>query len=109
VNAIKNENYEEAYGYLSASALEDEPMYNTFEKWSAMFLKPSDVDAWRATIGEAVIDEDSALAKVTVTIEVFDPEGVFSNPVYTYHYPFSLEKEDGDWKITSPLYSRLMY
>jgi hypothetical protein len=109
VNAIKNENLEEAYGYLSASALEDTPRYDTFEEWSALFLYPGDADAWRASIDEAVVDDDSLLAKVTVTIEVFDPDGVFSNPVYKRYYAFSLEKQDDVWKITSPLYNRLTY
>ncbi len=107
VNAIRNRDYEEAYGYLSSSALEDEPRYNTFEQWSGMFLNRGQVDAWRAEIGEPEIHDNKAV--VMVTVEVFDPDSVFGDPVDTMYYQFILEKQDGVWKITSPLYNKIIY
>ena len=106
IYAIKDGNYEEAYGYLSPSALEGDLRYGTYEEWSDMFLYREWADAWRAIIGEPEIRGDKAT--VSVSIEIFNPDGVFSNPVDTRYYPFTLEKQEGTWKITSPLY-RVIY
>jgi hypothetical protein len=105
--AIKNRNYEEAYGYLSASAIADEGRYDSFEEWSRTFLNRENVDPWRAIIGNAEYIDGKAY--VTVTIEFFDPEGLFSDPVRAWYYPFTLEQEGAVWKITSPLNVKITY
>jgi len=100
--AIKDGNYEEAYGYLSPSVLKDDPGYGTYEEWSGMFMYREWADTWRAKIGKPEIRGDKAT--VSVAIEIFNPDGVFRDPVDTRYYPFMLEKQEGVWKIISPLY-----
>jgi hypothetical protein len=107
VIAIKNQDYGEAYGYLSASAIADEGRYNSFEEWSRMFLNRDRGDPWRAVIGEAEYFDNKAF--VDVTIEIFSPEGLFGDPVREMYYPFTLEQEGGVWKITSPLDVKITY
>ncbi|UCC17161.1 MAG: hypothetical protein JSU58_01025, partial [Dehalococcoidales bacterium] len=97
--AIEDGNYEEAYDYLSPSALEEDLRYGTYEEWAGMFMYREWADAWRAVIDEPEIRGDKAT--VSVTIEIFNPDGVFSNPVDTRYYPFTLEKQEGIWKIIS--------
>jgi hypothetical protein len=105
--AVKNRDYEEAYGYLSASAIADEERYSSFEEWSRMFLNRDGGDPWRAVIGEAEYFDSKAF--VDVTIEIFSPEGIFGDPVRELYYPFTLEQQDGAWKIISPLDARIIY
>ena len=107
VLAIKNRDYEEAYGYLSASAIADEGRYNSFEEWSRMFLSRNREDPWRAVIGEAEYLDSKAF--VDVTIEIFSPAGLFGDPVRKLYYPFTLEKQGDAWKIISPLDARIIY
>lgn len=107
VFAIKNRNYEEAYAYLSTSAIDEEERYYSFEEWSRIVVSHDNSDAWRATIGDA--EYHGGKAFVTVTIEIFDPEGLFRDPVRTRYYPFILEKRDNAWKITSPLDVKIIY
>jgi hypothetical protein len=107
VLAIKNRDYEEAYGYLSTSAITDEGRYSSFEEWSRMFLNRNRRDPWRADIGEAEYLDNKAF--VDVTIEIFSPGGLFGDPVRELYYPFTLEKQEGAWKIISPLDARIIY
>ena len=67
-----------------------------------MYMYREWADAWRAIIDEPEIHGDKAT--VNVRIEVFNPDGVFSDPVDTRYYYFTLENQEGAWKITSPLY-----
>jgi hypothetical protein len=107
VFAIQNRDYEEAYGYLSTSAIADEGRYNSFEEWSRQFLNRRGGDPWRAIIGDA--EYSGGKAFVTVSIEVFEPEGLLQDPVRMWYYPFTLEQEDDGWKITSPIDARITY
>ena len=107
VYAIKEKDYKKAYGYLSTSAIADEGRYNSFEDWSRQLLNRSGGDPWRAIIGDA--EYSGGKAFLTVTIEFFDPEGLFNDPVRTWYYPFTLEQEDDVWKITSPLDVTITY
>lgn len=107
VLAIQNQDYEEAYGYLSASAIADEGRYNSFEEWSRGYLNDYYKDAWRAIIGDAEYRNGKAF--ITVTIEFFKPEGLLRDPVTTWYYPFTLEREGDVWKITSPLDVKITY
>ncbi|UCC16864.1 MAG: hypothetical protein JSU58_11000, partial [Dehalococcoidales bacterium] len=86
--------------------LEEDLRYGTYEEWAGMFMYREWADAWRAVIDEPEIRGNKAT--VSVTIEIFNPDGVFSNPVDTRYYPFTLEKQEGIWKIISPLY-RVIY
>ena len=108
VYAIKNQDYEEAYGYLSASAIADEGRYNSFEEWSRMVINRDNADPWRAVIDAA--EYRGGKAFVTVTIDIFNPEGLFRDPINTmYYYTFTLEQQDDVWKITSPLDVKITY
>lgn len=107
VYAFKNKDYERAYGYLSASAIADEGRYDSFEEWSRMFLNRDSGDPWRAVIGEAEYHDGKAF--VTVTIEIFRPDGLFNDPVSMWSYPFTLEKENDTWKIISPIDMKIPY
>ncbi len=105
VYAIRDKDYEKAYSYLSPSAIADEGRYNSFEEWSRMVVNRA--NPWRATIGEA--EYLGSKAFVTVTIETFDPEGIFRDPVLVWYYPFTLEQEDDIWKIISPIDMKIPY
>ncbi|UCD08481.1 MAG: hypothetical protein JSU79_08990 [Dehalococcoidales bacterium] len=102
IYAINDGNFEEAYSYLSPSALEDDLRNGTYEDWSGMYMYREWADAWRAIIDEPEILGEKAT--VNVRIEVFKPDGVFRDPVDTRYYYFTLENQEGAWKITSPLY-----
>lgn len=105
--AIKNRDYEEAYGYLSTQSLDGEMRFDSFEEWSRMFLNRGRADPWRAVIGEAEYFDSKAF--VDVTIEIFNPGGLFDDPVREIYYPFTLEQQDGIWKIISPLDARIIF
>jgi hypothetical protein len=99
--------YEEAYSYLSPSAIAKETYYSSYEKWSQGFLQNQRTNAWRATLGKSVITDDKA--SVTVTIDVFRPDAPFIDPVSTSYYTFMLKKEGAFWRITSPVFPLYFY
>jgi hypothetical protein len=107
IYAIKDGDYEEAYGYLSTLAIADQERYDSFEEWSRLIVNRGNTDPWRATISDAEYRGGNTF--VTVTIEIFDPEGMLRDPVKKRYYPFTLEKQDNAWKITSPLDVRIIY
>ena len=67
-----------------------------------MYMYREWADACKAIIDEPEIRGDKAT--VNVRIEVFNPDGVFRDPVDTRYYYFTLENQEGALKITSPLY-----
>ena len=105
--AIEAEDYEKAYSYLSPSAIAEESRYNSYENWSQAFLQRRQTNAWKATIGESSVTDDTA--RVAVAIDIFRPSSPFENPVRTRHYTFQLKKEGTSWSITAPVYPLYLY
>jgi len=105
--AIEADDYWQAYNYLSPSALDEESRYNTYEKWIQAYLERRQTNAWKATLGEPSVSENTSV--VPVTIDIFKPNIPFEDPVRTRRYTFTLEKKDDVWSITSPVYPLYLY
>ncbi len=105
--AIKAEDYEKAYSYLSPAALAESTYFDTYEKWSQRYSRYRESPGWKATLGESSITGDEAT--VEVTIAVFRPETPFTDPVHARRYDFELEKEGASWKITYPIQPLYFY
>jgi len=100
--AIEAEDYEQAYSYLSPAATSEESRYNTYEGWHQGLLQRKQTNAWKVTLGESSVTETKAV--VPVTVDIFSPDTPFEDPVSTRSYTFTLEKEEGLWRIISPAY-----
>lgn len=105
--AIKAEDYEKAYGYLSPAALAESTYFDTYEKWSQRYSRYRESRGWKATLGESTVTGDEAT--VEVTIDVFRPSVPFTDPVYTRRYDFHLDKEGTSWKMTYPIQPLYFY
>ena len=105
--AIQEQNYREAYSYLSFDPSEK---ITTYDDWLRMVggipQMPYSV-TWKATLGKMTQNVD--VASVEVAIDTFRPEGPFIDPVRTQLIIFQLAKISGQWLITSPTYIYWIY
>lgn len=95
--AVRDGDYLAAEGYLSPS--DDDRTELKFLRNRA--IGSSEGPGWKATLGNTIIRDDEA--SVEVTVDVFRPRGPFDNAVNTQQITFFLVKEEGSWKITSPV------
>ena len=99
--ALQNEDYAKAYSFITQPDMtrpEDHKM--TYDMWRGQYNRPSEKNAWKATIGKAIIIGNDAT--VDVVIDVFRPQGPFSDPINTNRMSFSLRKAGAGWTIISP-------
>jgi hypothetical protein len=105
--AIQEQDYREAYGYLS---FDPSQKITTYDDWLRMVggipAMPYQ-SAWKATLGRTTQEGDSA--SVEVTIDTFRPGGPFVEPVRSQLMIFQLVKIGGEWLITSPTYIYWIY
>jgi hypothetical protein len=94
--ALEDEDYEEAYGYLSSTARE-EAFYGL--SWQDYFGGYGEKPAWQAALGESWVLVN--VATVDVTFTIFQHRGLL-DPTHTNHVTFRLNKEGDSWGITSP-------
>ncbi len=95
--AVRDGDYLAAEDYLST---EDD------DRTELKFLRNQPIDSseapgWKATLGDTIIKDDEAT--VEVTVDIFQPRGPFENALNTRQTTFFLIKEEGAWKITSPV------
>jgi hypothetical protein len=104
--AIQEQDYREAYGYLSFDSSQKD---TTYDDWLPTVGSISRITqtTWKATLGETTQNDDSA--SVEVSIDKFRPEGPFADPVRNQLIIFRLAKIDGRWFITSPTYVYWIY
>lgn len=102
LHAVKAEDYEKAYSYLSPTTLAEQTRSNTYEEWSQRSSWWRESSGWKAILGESSITGDEAT--VTVIIDIFSPEVPFTDPTHSRIYNFQLKKDDTSWKITSPIH-----
>ena len=95
--ALEDEDYREAYAYLSAGS----QRACAFED----FLRRAshrDVRGSRTTLEDTQRLDDTAI--VTAEVTVFDLDVPFDPYEYTYRRTFSLRLEEGEWRLVSPDY-----
>ena len=97
--AVKDQDYEKAYGFLSLQS--EEVKGNPFDNWIRSAQSPGDMSSWKAGIVKSTVRDGNAT--VEVGIDVFRPNRPFSDPVNTNRITFLLQKEDGMWKIIQPV------
>lgn len=95
--ALEDEDYREAYAYLSASS----QRACSFED----FLQNA---SYRDVRGSRMTLEDirrlDGTAIVTAEVTVFDLDVPFDPYEYTYRETFNLRLEEGQWRLVSPAY-----
>lgn len=94
--ALQNKDYAKAYSFITQP--EDPKM--TYDMWRGRYNRPAEQNAWKVTIGKAIIIGNDAT--VDVVIDVFRPQGPLSDPINTNRMSFSLRKAGADWTIISP-------
>ena len=94
--ALQNEDYAKAYSFITQP--EDPKM--TYDMWRGQYNRPTEQNAWKVTIGKAIIIGNDAT--VDVVIEVFRQQGPFSDPININRMSFSLRKAGAGWTIISP-------
>ncbi len=95
--ALQDEDYIKAYTYITPPA--NDKM--SYDAWRSSYYRSSEKSVWKVTIGKSKITGDEAT--VDVVIDVFRPQGPFSEPVNTNRMNFSLKKAGSSWTITSPV------
>ena len=105
--AVQEQNYREAYGYLS---FDPSQKITTYDDWLRMVggIPQMPYQAtWKATLGKTTQNGDGA--NVEVSIDTFRPGGPFVDPVRSQLIIFQLAKIGGKWLITSPTYIYWIY
>ena len=100
--AVHENRFEDAYAYLKFSSYE---RVGTFEEWMQFYVgwpEPTKQHTWKATLAE--IYTEGSKSAVEVIIDTFRPGSIFENPIYSQNVFFTLERFEGKWFITSPVY-----
>ena len=107
--ALKAEDYEQAYSYLSSTALTEYSYYEFYDEWSRPFSRRQESPGWKATLGKSSVIGDEATVDVVVDVFIFRPSGLFENPVRTQYITFHLKKVDASWSIVDPVWLWFFY
>ena len=94
--AIRDGDYTAAESYLTFPDVDDKDLNVLRPNYRA-----TEGPGWKATLGDTTINGDEAT--VEVFVDVFRVRGPFENSVNTQRVNFLLEREEGVWKITSPV------
>jgi len=108
VMALQRGDYDGAAKYLSVTAYQPDKrippdvLTPPVPVWPQPPQIPPRQDvSWRAVLNDTTITGDTA--QVNITVYVFRPGGPFSDPVRTNFVSFSLQKENGAWRIIYPV------
>lgn len=104
--AVREQDYREAYGYLSFDPSQKIVTYDDWLRRVGGTSRPYQA-TWKATLGKTTQNGDNA--SVEVSIDTFRPEGPFADPVRNQLIVFQLAKIGGKWLITSPIYIYWIY
>ncbi len=100
--ALEEEDYREAYSYLSEESRAENEWVATFESWVGYNYYPEQrKSVWKVTVIE--VDNYNLTASVDVEISSFEPNAAFSVPVYSYRQVYRLDNTESGWKIREPL------
>ena len=105
--AIQEQNYREAYSYLSFDPLQKITTYDDWLRMVGGIPQMPYQTTWKATLGKTTQNGDGAT--VEVSIDTFRPGGPFVDPVRSQLKIFQLAKFGGKWLITSPTYIYWIY
>jgi hypothetical protein len=104
LQALQSRDYPEAFKYLKVT--EPKTGELTYSEWLPTVQRPSSMPAvtWRATLDKTTIT--GATATVGVSVDLFESQGPFEDPVRTQNIIFNLTKIEGTWYITTrpPIY-----
>ncbi len=104
--AIQDREFQKAYSYIYippvSSPTDPKAVYpaSSYEFW-IISAENAASKTWKANLGRITISGNTAT--VAVTVEVFQTQGLFENPVSTNNVIFSLQKQGTDWLITAPV------
>ena len=107
--ALQEKDYQLAYSYLLFDSSVKIP-YTSYSDWlSSVTAMPaiSSQSVWKATLSQVTLNDDSA--SVEVTIDTFQPGGLFADTLRSQLIIFQLSKINGKWLITSPTYIYWIY
>lgn len=100
--ALQNGEYDRAYGYLSDN-LEEKPSVSEFAtQLRRMTDYRSGEHSIRMKIERTSLEDDEAWVEVTVS--EFRAHSLFDRSEYTRHETVSLQRENGQWRITQFFY-----
>ena len=102
--ALENEDYQQAYTYLSPNMPEITPYSNWLMQNTN---RPAGQTGWRATLGKTV--QNGGYATVDVMIETSYPGGMMSSSQSNLPVSFDLTETGNSWLITSPTYIYWIY
>jgi hypothetical protein len=104
--AIDEGDYAAAWGYLAPRPDGEKLAYDA---WLRSVMAPSSgSSSYRATLGDTSVSGDSATVEVIVD-HLRSQDGIFGDPVDTSRVDFFLQKLDGAWKISDPVYVWWLY
>ena len=100
---VQEKDYQKAYSYLSFGPTDKTTTYNNW----IMGVSPLTPATWKATLGKVTENGDNTT--VEVTIDTFQPGGLFADTLRSQLIIFQLSKINGKWLITSPTYIYWIY
>ncbi len=100
LKALEDQDWEEAYGYLSESVKSSRVRDSYIQRKGAGHV---DEDANRRIVLERS-EVTGTEAKITISISTFRSSGPMETSDYTSRIDFRLQKEGDYWKITAPTY-----
>jgi len=104
LQAVQEKDLVNAYNYLvipENTSIDGRPIpEQPFDFWVRSAENAAD-STWKATLGKTTVTGEKA--SVEVLVEVFRSRGPFENPVRSNITTFFLQKQNGEWLITSPI------
>ena len=102
--ALKNNDYQAAYDYLTAATKTRVP----YAQWKPVIYSGPDKPTWQVTLGKPAVAGNTATLDVVID-RFTNGVGILNNSVYSQTVTFQLEMETGKWKISQPDYVYFLY
>lgn len=100
LKALEDEDWEEAYSYLSDSV----KVFGLRDAYKKRNLGPRIVDEASRRVALESSEIRDGEARLTISVSTFRSSGPMQTSDYTSRIDFRLQKEGDEWKITSPTY-----
>jgi hypothetical protein len=100
LQAIQDKDYQTAYKYLIPTSIKNPDNSSlTYEQWLNTSRNFGDT-TWKAYLGQVNTTGDTA--SINLNVDVFQVNGLLSNPVNSHTVTFVLKQSNGQWRILSP-------